>query len=55
VSFQGEKALIRLAILFGIIPVAIFIGYVTGSQAAFVVVMAIGLVVSIALRLTILR
>ncbi|MGH3133801.1 MAG: hypothetical protein ACRDNY_08715 [Gaiellaceae bacterium] len=52
---DGQKALIRLAILFGFIPAAFLIGYATGSEAAFIVVMAVGLSVSIVLRFTVLR
>jgi hypothetical protein len=44
-----------LAILFGFIPVAFLIGLAFGSQEVFIVVMALGLVVSIVLRFTVLR
>jgi hypothetical protein len=55
VNPQGRKALIRLAIMFGWIPVAYVIGSIAGSVNVFVVVMAVGLVVSLVLRFTVLR
>jgi hypothetical protein len=52
---QGQKALLRLGILWASIPIAFLIGYATHSSTAFVVVMAIGLVVHLVLRLSLLR
>jgi hypothetical protein len=50
-----RKSLIRLAIMFGWIPVAFIVGSVAHSEGAFIVTIAIGLVVSVLLRFTVLR
>jgi hypothetical protein len=50
-----RRPLLRLAILFGWIPVAFVLGLATGSQGVFVAILGIGLLVSVVLRFTILR
>ena len=50
-----RNALVRLAIIFGWIPVAFIVGSIAHSVNAFIVTMAIGLVVSVVLRFTVLR
>jgi len=52
---RARKALLRLAMLFAAIPIAFAVGWSTGSPAAFVAVLAVGLVVSVVLRLTATR
>ena len=54
-SQRRRIALIRLAIAFGFIPIAVLIGRAAHSEEAFIVVMAIGLAVSMLLRFTVLR
>jgi hypothetical protein len=46
---------LRLAILFGWIPLAFLIAVAAHSEHVFAIAMAIGLVVSIMLRFTLLR
>jgi hypothetical protein len=50
-----KKPLLRLAIMFGWIPLAFLIGSLAHSEHVFIVVMGIGLVVSILLGRTLLR
>ena len=52
---EGRKALVRLAIMFGWIPVAYVMGSIAGSVNVFIVTMAVGLAVSLVLRFTVLR
>jgi hypothetical protein len=55
VTEQSRRALLRLGLLFGAIPIALPIGLVLDSANAFIVVMAVALVVSVVLGLTVLR
>jgi hypothetical protein len=50
VTPSTRKALVLFVVVLAIVPIALVVGVVTGSQAAFVVVMAVGLLVSILLR-----
>ena len=50
-----RNSALRLAILFGWIPLAFLIGAAAYSEHVFVIVLAIGLVISIAFRFTLLR
>jgi hypothetical protein len=50
VTPSSRKALVLFVIVLAIVPVALLVGLVTGSQAAFVAVMAVGLLASILLR-----
>ena len=50
-SAVNTRALLRLGIMFAWIPIALGVGLAAHSQTAFVVVMAVGLGLSIVLRL----
>jgi hypothetical protein len=55
VSARGRKALIRLAVSWGLLLLAILVGFATHSVGVFVALVALGLVVSVIFRFTILR
>jgi hypothetical protein len=50
-SAVDRRALLRLGVMFAWIPVALAVGLAAHSQTAFVVAMAVGLGLSIVLRL----